>query len=221
MNRIYVNPQIIERFSELIKDGKKIWNEVKETENCIIKDPVKFNKWATSSLNLLDKLSISTNRFVRQFENYAVGRPTECVNVGASLGVLESAKEEYEKGMAIEYHLSISATVFSGILDEASYLLNKNYLRSAMVLIGAALEEAFKAYAKAYEIEITNKETLSPLIDKLRKNGIISDLDKRKLESIVMLRNKAAHGGEFEYTKEEIEDAYKKVEEQLEKTHRR
>ena len=66
------------------------------------------------------------------------------MNIGAALGVLQSAREEYSCGMAVEYHLSVSAAGFSGLLDEAKYLCDKRYLRASAVLVGAALEEGLK-----------------------------------------------------------------------------
>jgi hypothetical protein len=71
-------------------------------------------------------------------------------------------------GLAVEYHLSVSAAVFDGILDEADYLMQKGYLRAAAVLIGAALEEGLKNRARAAGLEVGSKHTLSPVIAKLR-----------------------------------------------------
>src|SRR5271157_4848462 len=65
---------------------------------------VGFAQWSTSCLNLLDKLSISTNRFVTQFEVWAVGGPGKKMNIGSALGVLKSARHEYSCGLAIEYN---------------------------------------------------------------------------------------------------------------------
>lgn len=132
----YINKAIVDRFDQLIVEGQRQWEEFKKDEKGMIMDIVSFTQWSTSSLNLLDKLSISSNRFVRQFENWAVGGPGRKINIGASLGILLSAKDEYLKGMAVDYHLSVSSAVFSGILDEALYLLEKKYLRASAVLIG-------------------------------------------------------------------------------------
>lgn len=185
----------------------------------MIMDVVSFTQWSTSSLNLLDKLSISSNRFVRQFENWAVGGPEKKMNIGASLGILLSAKDEYLKGMAVEYHLSVSSAVFSGILDEALYLLEKKYLRASAVLIGAALEEALKTYAQANSIELAPKETLTPLVDKMKKKGVqlITEFEAKNLQAIANMRNDAAHGGDFNYTEKQVRESYQKVEELLQR----
>ncbi len=219
----YVNKAIVDRFDELISEGQRLWEEFKKNEKGMIMDIISFTQWSTSSLNLLDKLSISSNRFVRQFENWAVGGPGKQMNIGASLGILLSAKDEYLKGMAVDYHLSVSSAVFSGILDEALYLLEKKYLRASVVLIGAALEEALKTYAQANSIELAPKETLTPLIDKMKKKEIqlITEFEAKNLQAIAKMRNDAAHGGDFNYTEKQVQESYHKVEELLQRLFRR
>jgi len=136
---IYVNELIVTRFDELIDEGDNLWSKFKKDGGDLIMDIVAFTKWATSCLNLLDKLSISSNRFVTQFEIWVLGGPGKQMNIGAALGVLLSAKEEYTRGLAIDYHLSVSASVFNGFLDEAKYLLDRGYLRDSAVILGSAL----------------------------------------------------------------------------------
>jgi len=219
----YTNKAIVDRFDELIAEGQRQWEEFKKNENGMIMDIVAFTQWSTSCLNLLDKLSISSNRFVRQFENWAVGGPGQKMNIGASLGILLSAKDEYLKGMAVDYHLSVSAAVFSGLLDEALYLLNKKYLRASSVLIGAALEEALKTYAQANSIEIVQKETLTPLIDKMKKKEVqlITEFEAKNLQAIANMRNDAAHGGDFNYSEKQVHESHQKVEELMQRLFKR
>jgi hypothetical protein len=223
MEKTYINKAIVDRFDELITEGHRLWNEFKNNDKGIIMDIISFTQWSTSSLNLLDKLSINTNRFVRQFEIWAIGGPGRQMNIGASLGILLSAKDEYLKGMAVDYHLSVSSSVFSGILDEALYLLEKKYLRASAVLFGAALEEALKTYAKANSIELGPKETLTPLIDKMKKNDVqlITEFEAKNLQAIANMRNDAAHGGNFIYTEKQVKESYQKVEELLQRLFKR
>jgi HEPN domain-containing protein len=219
MEKNYVNNSIVKRFDELISEGKRLWDEFKSNGDGIIWDIVSFTQWSTSCLNLLDKLSISSNRFVRQFEIWVIGGPGQKINIGAALGVLQSAKNEYLSGMAVDYHLSVSSSVFSGILDEASYLLDKGYLRAAAVLIGAALEEGLKTIARANSIEIGERETLSPVIDKLKKSDIqvLTEFEAKNLQAIAKMRNDAAHGGDFDYNKNQVNESFLKVEETIQR----
>jgi hypothetical protein len=214
MTKSFVNDVLLSRFDELIHEGDARWQDFQKDEKGMIMDIVGFAQWSTSCLNLLDKLSISTNRFVTQFEVWAVGGPGKKMNIGAALGVLKSARHEYSCGLAIEYQLSVSAAVFSGLLDEARYLFEKGYTRASAVLLGAALEEGLKARARAVPIALSPRDTLSPVIAKLKtpEVGVLTEFEAKRLEAIARLRNDAAHGGEFAYEAAIVESAIKEVE---------
>lgn len=214
MTKLFVNEVLLSRFDELISDGEVRWQEFQKNEKKIIMDIVGFTQWSPSCLNLLDKLSVSTNRFVTQFEVWSIGGPGKQMNIGAALGVLKSARHEYSCGLAIEYHLSVSAAVFSGLLDEANYLFQKGYLRASAVLLGAALEEGLKARARAVPLELSPRDTLSPVIAKLKAPGVgvLTEFESKRLEAIARLRNDAAHSGEFIYEAIIVETALKEVE---------
>lgn len=214
MTEQFVNRRLLLRFDELILEGEGRWQEFQKDEKRVIMDIVGFAQWSTSCLNLLDKLSISTNRFVTQFEVWAVGGPDRKMNIGAALGVLKSARHEYSCGLAVDYQLSVSAAVFSGLLDEAAYLLQKGYTRAAAVLLGAALEEGLKARARAVPIALSPRDTLSPVIIKLKaaEVGVLTEFEAKRLEAIARLRNDAAHGGDFPYEASDVESALKEVE---------
>lgn len=206
MPNSFVNQDIIRRFDELIADGQRHY---KESKNGRVADDIMASKWITSSLNLLDKLSVSSNRFVKEFERWVPNERHDTVNFGPALGVLMAAKEEYILGFAIDYHLGVVASVFGDLQEQAMYLFEKEYFQAAVVLTGAALEEALKVRAKTVPIELSGKETLIPLIHKLKSPevSILTDFQARQLEVFAKLRNDAAHGGNFNYEKNEIENA--------------
>jgi HEPN domain-containing protein len=107
---------------------------------------------------------------------------------------------------SVDYHLSVASVVFGGLLEEAEYLLEKGYHRAAAVLIGVALEESLKSRARAAGVEITKKDTLAPVICKLKslQVGILTEVQAKRLEAVARLRNDAAHGGEFNYNSEDV-----------------
>jgi hypothetical protein len=209
---------IRQRLDDLIGEGERQWEEFAAGRNGVIENPVRFAQWTTSCLNLLDKLSISSNRFVREFESWVAPNPGRKVNLGGALGVLKSARVEYSLGLAVEYHLSVSAAVFDGILDEADYLVSKGYLRAAAVLMGAALEEGLKTRARAEGIEVGPKDTLNPIIIKLKAPDlhVLNEFAAKRLESLARMRNDAAHGSEFSYQSDEVLGALKEVRATLE-----
>lgn len=216
MSKIFVNQAIIQRFDELISEGEQqLWEQRKHPGE--IHDPTKLTQWTTSSLNLLDKLSIASNRFVTEFERYGRVGSNGTINLGLALGVLKAAREEYLRGLAVDYHLSVSAAVFSDLLEESHYLLSKSYLRAAAVLAGAALEEELKARAKVEKIELSQRDTLVPIVHKLKADevGALTEFEARKLEALGKFRNDAAHGGDFQYTQEQVAEMVADIEKVL------
>ena len=212
------NPLILRRLDELITEGERVFEESTKAQGGPV-DSVSLARWITSCLNLLDKLSVSTNRFVKQFEAWITTGPSGVINIGAAVGVLKSAKDEYSLGLAVEYQLSVSAAVFEGLLDQADYLLKHGYERAAAVLAGAALEEGLKNRARAAGLEVTSKETLSPIITKLKaiEVGVLTEFEAKRLEAVAKMRNDAAHGGEFTYRSEQISEALSEVRTTLER----
>lgn len=210
---------IQQRLDDLIGEGERQWDEFVADNNGTIRNPIRLTQWITSCLNLLDKLSISTNRFVREFERWVTPSPSRDLNLGAALGVLKSARVEYSLGLAVEYHLSVSAAVFGGLMSEASYLMEKGYLRAAAVLMGAALEEGLKTRARANGLEIGPKETLTPVIARLKDPSVhvLDEFEAKRLEALARMRNDAAHSGEFKYRKEQVFQAITETEAALEK----
>jgi hypothetical protein len=212
MPSVMTNPSILKRMDDLIHEGQLLWQSF-EHNKPFIRDPVRFTQWTTSCLNLLDKLSIATNRFVVEFELWAKCENGHEINIGAALGVLMAARNEYSQGFAIDYHLSIASAVFGGLLQQAEYLFEKGYLRAAAVLGGAALEESLKTRALAIPLELSGKETLVPLLYRLKDKsvGLLTEFEATNLEAIAKMRNDAAHGGSFEYTNEQVQDALKTI----------
>jgi hypothetical protein len=211
MKKSFSNPEFLKRFDELIAEGQEIWWDPAKNQPRKIQNPVRFTQWATSCLNLLDKLSVSTNRFVREFERYSVVQ-ANALNVGLPLGVLKSAKDEYARGLAVDYHLSVSATVFGDLVAEASYLLEKGYLRAAAILARAGLEEALRSRARAIPLEISTKIKLSELLVKLKQNGVLNEFDEKRIDAHTKIGNAAAHGDVFQYAKEDVEKLIREAE---------
>jgi hypothetical protein len=85
MQTSFTNPEILTRLEELISDSEQQWLEFQKSPG-EIKDQVSYTRWSTSCLNLLDKLSVSTNRFVVEFEQWAKRSEGRIINLGAALG---------------------------------------------------------------------------------------------------------------------------------------
>lgn len=201
---VCINPQMLARFEELLAEGERLRLEARKEQGRELSS-APFTQWTTSCLNLLDKLSVSTNRFVQEFERYGQVKDGY-INIGLPLGVLRAACEEYKRGLAVDYHLAVASTVFGDLLAEAQYLEEKGYLRAAVVLSGAALEEGLRSRARVASVKMSGRETLVPLIHKLKapEVGALDELEASRLEVWAKMRNQAAHGEEVSFNSEEV-----------------
>jgi hypothetical protein len=86
-------------------------------------------------------------------------------------------------------------------------------------LAGAALEEGLKNRARAAGLEVSSKDTLNPIIIKLKaiEVGVLTEFEAKRLEAVAKMRNDAAHGGEFIYSKQQVSEALSEVRTTLEK----
>jgi hypothetical protein len=82
------NPLIQQRLDDLIGEGERQWEEFTAAGRGVIQNPIRLTQWITSCLNLLDKLSVSSNRFVKEFERWVTPSGSRDLNIGAALGVL-------------------------------------------------------------------------------------------------------------------------------------
>ena len=203
-----MNAMIKERLDELISEGERL-HELQKSNKGPWREVVGLIQWFTSCLNLLDRLSVSTNRFVIEFEKNCKDGALGTVNQSGALGVLKAARVEYSRGLAVDYHLSVASAVFGDLIGQAEYLIDRGYLRPAVVLFGAALEEALRSRARASNVDVPARTTMTPLLHKLKapEVGIISDYESRLLEAVIKMRNDAAHGEPFDYTKEQVVQA--------------
>ena len=189
MSTLYIDPNVLERFNELIAEARQTLDQLQKTPGRFA-DPVWPTRRTTSCLNLLDRLSVSSNRFVKEFESY--GRVTgEYLNLALPLGVLQAARDEYQRGFAIDYHLGVTASVFGDLVSQSQYLLDRGYTRASVVLFGAALEEGLKARARAEGLAVDPRESLNPLLEKLTKSGTLSAFEADRLRGVAKMRKRS------------------------------
>ena len=94
----------------------------------------------------------------------------------------------------------------------SSQYLRKDY-QAAAVLGGAALEEALKARALAIPLELSGKETLVPLLHRLKDKTVrlLTEFEATNLEAVAKMRNDAAHGPVRIHQGNRYEEALKKI----------
>lgn len=101
----------------------------------------------------------------------------------------------------------IHAEIFSDMLKAASDLSVKGYYVPAGVLTGAVLEEHLRKLAIKENIKIEEKgkpRTATPLNNDLHTQGVFTRVVHAKVEGLIAIRNKAAHGHFGEFTQADV-----------------
>jgi hypothetical protein len=126
-------------------------------------------------------------------------------NFDTQINILAAAS-----AMLHSYLSNISAIVQAQLLDDeldsARTLLKAAHIRSSGVVAGVVLETHLQAIAKAHAITIRRNATLSTLNDALRNAGVVDVPTWRKLQYLGDVRNKCAHRGLDDPTKDEVGD---------------
>jgi hypothetical protein len=164
----------------------------------------KFQEWATSALNLLQRafgedsahyrnFSVhykSFNGYVHEFENCK--------------GVFQAAREDYEGGFLFNIRALIKAEVLADdVLGQARELLAAGYKDPACVLVGVALETTLKEMCLRAGIP---RNKIDRMNADLCKAGTYNLAKQKQITAWAELRNKAAHGDWGEYTQPDVED---------------
>ncbi|WNG14649.1 hypothetical protein [Cystobacter fuscus] len=80
------------------------------------------------------------------------------------------------------------------LLAEAEQTMMSGHVRSALVMAGAALEQALHTFAEAHRIPVGRTDSVPVLLDKAR--NLLAPGMREKLRQVWQLRNAAAHGFE-------------------------
>jgi hypothetical protein len=100
----------------------------------------------------------------------------------------------------------VTADLVQGELDEARALLEHGFTRAAGAIAGVALEAHLKLLHNQSGLDYTQKDTINPLVSRLRQNNIITIGDEKKCIAMAETRNKCDHKQSDDPSKEEVKE---------------
>lgn len=201
-----IESKMLERFHSLIGFGEQILNA--KIYNPYGDDEVNREsaiKWLSSSENLIDHVFGKASIHLRKIED-TIGSSTyltydPCVRL---LGILKSAKEDYEYGMMLDLKTVVEAEIFDDFLEQAQYLVDNGYFAPSAVIAGCVLEDALRKLCIKAEIEMNDRPKLDKMNADLAREGIYNKLTQKQVTAWADLRNKAAHGLWDEFNKDDV-----------------
>ncbi len=212
-----LDEKILRRFEELIEKGQEVLKtRSKQSEDGGIYlsdygvDCELSHEWGASCLNILKRVFGSNSdhykRFDRLFENFVVSEP-----IKKAMGIIKSAKEEYQNGFLFDTRTLIEAEVFDDFLEQAQYLFNAGYFQVAAVIAGCVLEDCLRKLCLRENISLSPKPKLDLMNSELAKKGIYNKLIQKKITALADLRNKAAHTKWGEFSSNDVEEMLTQV----------
>lgn len=179
-------------------------------------------KWAESSLNLLKRVFGGQSDQYQNFKDaYTVLEEngfTNGIALHKAIGILGSAKDDYENGFAFDLRTRITADLFNDFLERAEYLLGGGDYEAAAVITGCVLEDGLRKLCSRYPaIALSDRPALDFMNGQLAKAGAYNTLTQKKITVLADLRNKAAHGKWNEFEKKDVEKMISEVRDFMER----
>jgi hypothetical protein len=155
-----------------------------------------FQRWLSSSVNLFALVSPSSSFYVTEsqqlMDQAGKGQGISTSSAQKMLGLLQSAYDEWQKGLLRKIEYIISAATFDDFLDHASMYHKGNKKIEAAVLASAVLEDSVKKVANKQSISISG-QSMEQLIDDLTKADVLTSVKAKRLKSHAAVRNHALH----------------------------
>jgi hypothetical protein len=175
-----------------------------------------MSKWTLNCVTFLDSFECHGTKLKERLDWAFAGAIENKADLRHCVGVLESLRENLEKGFLDDLNLKIEAEVAADYMGQAEALLGKGGSGQfdhvpAAVLAGAVLEKALRTLCGQHQPPIAiidskgYPKTLNPLIEDLKKAAVFNEPKAKQLRAWADIRNKAAHGEFDQFKKTDVE----------------
>jgi hypothetical protein len=199
------------QLDELIQQGGQVLDTRHKIPHVggIWVDGALCQQWRTSCRNFLSRV-VGDDVHYTDFEKNTGNSEDK---VKQALAVMQALKADMEAGFLFERDELIKAEVFNDILEQAEHLLGHGYKDPAAVLVGAVLETTLRNMCLARKIELSDRDTINPMNDKLATATppAYSKLTQKRIVAWADIRNNAAHGAFEKYTEKDVQNMYESV----------
>jgi len=203
---ILKDEKIIEKLSELIKEGRDLgrklnteeylgYSSSSQSENVSLYP--RAIKWSRDSTNLL-KLRFGANSrylgdFVDEINRKAGERGGRFYkeNIANATAIIEHVRDAMVTGLTEDLFYKRELQVFSDLLDQALEFLEHGHTIAAAIYGRIVLETTVREYARKEGVE---EKKFDQVIIKLRQKGIIQKPIESSLRANYQLGSLAAHG---------------------------
>ncbi|WP_008311958.1 DUF4145 domain-containing protein [Leptolyngbya sp. PCC 6406] len=212
-----IDEKILSRFDELIRMGEQVLTTRRSRSTATVSymgdfavDSQLSHQWGVSCLNILKRVLGSNSdhyvKFDQLFVKFHDFQPTK-----KALGILKSAKEEYQNDLLFDTRVLIEAEVFDDFLGQAQHLFESGYFQASAVIAGSVLEDGLRKLCTQAKVLLSDKPKLDVMNSELAKAGVYNKLVQKRITALADLRNKAAHGQWNEFSSSDVDDMLRQV----------
>lgn len=194
---------LLKRFDELINRGKGL--PVLSLRYSPSKDFADLDAWETACLHLVD-LTFGEEGIYYEKLSDAFGLMNVEDQKNYGIAIMESAKEEIEKGFLYEIKHLMAVDLFDSILEQAEHLLENGFKDAAAILGRVIIENSLKDIAIKNKIDLPEKIKLTELNTRLWKEEIYTKNIWRITQGHIDTGNSAAHGHFDKYDEQLVKD---------------
>jgi len=155
-----------------------------------------FHAWLLSCANLVQEVAPRGSHFLQEctrvLEDDELKHRVPTRLVLKMLGLVQSAKAEWDRGLLRRIEYVIAAATFDDFLDHAATYHKGGMKNEAAVLASAVLEDAIKKVAAKNELPF-ERRAIEELIEELVKASVITDTKAKRIRAYAGVRNHALH----------------------------
>lgn len=136
-------------------------------------------------------------------------------NISQALGILTSAKEEFDLGLLNKIIHIVSVEFFDNVLDQARELLKKGYKDPSAILGRIIIENTLKDLCKRNNVQFNEGVGASKLNEILKDNNTFTLPQFKLCRTYIELGNNAAHGDFDKYSERDVYKMFEYIENSL------
>ena len=158
------------------------------------------------AMNLIAKVFGTSSDYSKSLEEWKKAVWDYSPNVSADLirTILTHALQDYEAGLMIELDTRVTGEVISDLVRLAKLALRADQKDVAAVLVAAALEDSLKRCARLNGLDITEKMSLTQVINALKSDGLRVGGQKGVVNALPNFRNAALHANWSEIVETDV-----------------
>jgi len=210
---------ITQRFDELILEVREFIKSIKSAGVTTDDNITQNRAWQSSAYNLLSIIPINNNQYLKEFDLIARKYDSRHSSINTHklleiLGLLISAKNEFDKGLLTQIDLIIAAETFDNFLDHAEEYHKAGKATESAVLASAVLEDTVKKIAKKHNID--HSKTLDPLVDDMIKINVFTPVKGKRIKAYASTHNHALHADWDKFDIKDVGEMIKGIRELIE-----